>query len=77
MAKRSLRQLRESRFLTQKALAEKLGVHVNTIARLEQGENKRPRMGLFKAICDFFGVGPNEITFSEHAGEQDEERRAA
>ena len=33
-----LKDLRESLFMTQEVLAEKIGVHRNTIARIEKGE---------------------------------------
>jgi transcriptional regulator with XRE-family HTH domain len=62
--RRSLRQLREHRFLTQRQLADALGTHVNTVSRWEQGENRLPRLPLFKQLCAFFGVGPDDIIFA-------------
>lgn len=34
-----IKELRESLFMSQEALAEKLGVHRNTLARIENGDN--------------------------------------
>lgn len=36
---KKIKELRESIFLSQEAFAEKIGIHRNTLARIESGEN--------------------------------------
>jgi transcriptional regulator with XRE-family HTH domain len=58
----TLAQLRFRRFLTQKALAEQIGVHHRVVSSWESGRN-RPSMDHLRALCEYFGVGPEEIDF--------------
>lgn len=51
----TLRQLRESRQLTQAELARKVGVSTQTVSAWEL-DNKTPRLGKLKALAEFFEV---------------------
>src|SRR5262249_38613056 len=52
VAKRTLRQLRQERLLSQVQLAHELGTTPATIFRIETGRSS-PRISLRRAICDF------------------------
>ena len=56
----TLPQLRLRNFLTQKALADQIGVHPRLISAWEQGRN-RPSMEHLQRLCERLGVGPEEI----------------
>jgi DNA-binding XRE family transcriptional regulator len=56
----TLPQLRLRHFLTQKALADQLGVHPRIVSAWEQGRN-RPNMKHLRELCEMFEVGPEEI----------------
>lgn len=51
----TLRQLRESRQMTQAELAKKVDVTTQTISAWEL-DNKTPRLGKLKALAEFFEV---------------------
>jgi putative transcriptional regulator len=57
------KELREKKFMTQRELAEKAGVTVETISRLENGKYK-PRFSTIKKLAKALGVEPNMIEFS-------------
>ena len=59
-----LRQLRESRGWTQAELARRVGVHTNTLARLERGEHL-PSEPLRRLIALTFGVGVDAIAYGK------------
>ena len=51
-----LRELRDAAGLTQRALANRAGVTVNTVSELERGENDNPTLGVLKALAVALGV---------------------
>ena len=54
-----LRELRFRENLTQKETSDGLNLHLNTISRLENGNNTTIK-SLFE-LCDFYGVTLSEI----------------
>ena len=56
----AIKQLRESRGLTQAQLAEQLGVSYQAVSTWENGL-KMPRMGVIEKLSDFFGVPKSQI----------------
>jgi transcriptional regulator with XRE-family HTH domain len=58
----TLPDLRKGKFLTQKALAEQIGVKSPIVSAWEQGEY-RPNMEHLKKLCELFGVSPFDIEF--------------
>jgi DNA-binding XRE family transcriptional regulator len=56
----TLPQLRLRHFLTQKALANQIGVHPRMVSAWEQGRY-RPNMEHLRKLCELFEVGPEEI----------------
>ena len=56
-----LRSLREDSGLTQKELAQKLGLAYSTISMYERGE-REPNFETMEAIADFFNVDMNYLT---------------
>lgn len=59
-----LKELRESLFLTQHELAEKAGVGIATIARIEKG-TRRPTFRTIKRLAAALGVEPSELAKRE------------
>jgi len=59
-----LKELRESQFLTQHELAEKAGVGIATIARIEKG-TRRPTFRTIKRLAAALGVEPSELAKRE------------
>ncbi|MER7302628.1 BTAD domain-containing putative transcriptional regulator [Nocardioides sp. NPDC127514] len=55
-----LRRLRESRSLTQGALARAAGVSVASIRDLEQGRTRRPRAASLRALAEALDLSPEE-----------------
>ena len=55
-----MRQYRRNARLTQAELAEKTGIHVNTIARLERGEHT-PSHPTLKKLAEALGVSISDI----------------
>ncbi|MEU4452710.1 BTAD domain-containing putative transcriptional regulator [Nocardioides sp. NPDC023903] len=55
-----LRRLRESRSLTQGALARAAGVSVASIRDLEQGRTRRPRAASLRALAEALGLSDEE-----------------
>ena len=55
-----IRQYRESRNLTQKQLADQIGVTNSRISNWEQGVN-RPDVDILADICHALSVSPNEL----------------
>ena len=53
-----------SKFLTQVALAEKLGLGKQSVSYWENGKNQ-PSMDNLKKLCELFGVEPNDILLPE------------
>ncbi len=59
-----LKELRESRFLTQRELAEKSGVGVATIARIEKGKH-RPTFRTIKRLAAALEIEPSKLVKRE------------
>lgn len=55
-----IRELREQQGLSQKAVAEELGMHVTQYRRYELGERK-PEIGFLIQIADLYGVSLDYI----------------
>ncbi|WP_143264429.1 helix-turn-helix transcriptional regulator, partial [Amycolatopsis kentuckyensis] len=53
-----LRELRRQAGMTQDELAERSGIAVRTIGRLERGEGSNPRLGTVKLLADALGIAP-------------------
>ena len=60
----SLKELRESHFLSQADLAQKAGVSKDTINRLESGK-QRPTFQTICKLAKALGVEPGYIDFSQ------------
>ena len=56
-----LKELRKAAGVTQTELAEKVGVKQSTIAMLETGKNKSPRIEVAKKICKVLGCTMDEL----------------
>jgi len=59
-----LKQLRESRFLTQRELAAKARVGVSTIVRIEKGRQV-PTFQTIKRLAAALGVNPSDVAQAE------------
>ncbi len=57
-----LRDIREQKFLTQEELAQKAGLVVVTINRIEKGRQK-PRFKTIRKLAEALEVEPREIVF--------------
>jgi transcriptional regulator with XRE-family HTH domain len=57
---RRLQRLRLEKFLTQKALADKVGVDIFTVQRWEAGE-RFPRPELLRKLCEALGIEVGEL----------------
>ena len=55
-----LREIRESRFLTQRELATKAGLTVATVSRLETGK-RRPHFTTVRKLAAALGVRPEAL----------------
>lgn len=60
MLQLKIKELRESRKLSQAALARQLGISQSTVAMWENGENK-PKHDKLMKLCEFFGVSASEL----------------
>jgi transcriptional regulator with XRE-family HTH domain len=69
-----LRKARESKEWTQKELADKAGTHINTVARIERGEQE-PAWPLVLAFAAALGVSCEE--FSEAVVDEEPPAKAA
>ena len=56
-----LRRLREHEALTQRELADRAGLTVNAISRIERGETNA-RLSTMRKLAEALGVHPSEIT---------------
>jgi len=56
----SLKDIREKKFLTQEELAQKAGLVVVTINRIEKGRQK-PRFRTIRKLAEVLGVEPGDI----------------
>ncbi len=62
----TLKEIREARFLSQRDLAEKAGVSVDTISRIERGLH-HPRLCTIRWLAAALDVWPGEIEFQYQA----------
>ena len=60
-----LTALRKQKGLSQEALAEQLGVSRQAISKWERNE-AQPELSKLIALCELFGVSPNELLGHEH-----------
>ena len=60
----TLPELRTRKFLTQKALADLVGVYPAQVSDWERG-NFRPNMEHLRKLCEVLEVTPDEIDFPE------------
>lgn len=56
-----LRTLRRSRGETQRAVAQAIGISVNTISKFENGRSEKCGIGLLFELCRYYGVRPHEL----------------
>ena len=59
--KEKLREERRRAALTQGELAEKAGVGINTIVRIETGEITEPRVSTLRKLARALGIQPREL----------------
>jgi len=59
-----LKEIREAQFMTQRELAEKSGVGVATIARMEKSKHQ-PTFRTIKRLAAALGVDPSELAIRE------------
>ena len=71
-----LREVRERMFVTQEELAERSGVTIPTLSRLENGL-QRPRISTVRKIADALGVAPEALVEWGGEGEGAEGGKAA
>ena len=59
-----LKEIREAQFMTQRELAEKSGVGVATIARVEKSKHQ-PTFRTIKRLAAALGVDPSDLAIRE------------
>lgn len=59
----NLKRIREQRELSQKELAERSGVSIGQISKLEIGSQKNPQLETVVAIATALGVSMEELVF--------------
>jgi transcriptional regulator with XRE-family HTH domain len=59
--KEKLREARRRAALTQGELAEKAGVGINTIVRIETGEIEEPRVSTLRKLARALGLEPRDL----------------
>ncbi len=59
--KEKLREKRRRAALTQGELAEKAGIGINTIVRIETGEITEPRVSTLRKLADALGIEPRDL----------------
>ena len=64
----SLRRLRVERFLSQRELARRAGLHAITLVRLEAGATA-PSTRTVRALADALGIEPGELTRPDEVAE--------
>lgn len=65
-----IQSLRKERELTQKELAEKLGVTDRAVSKWENGRGM-PDVSLMKPLCEILGITVSELLSGERIGQQD------
>ncbi len=72
-----LRELRRAKLLTQRELADRVGVWYQTVQGWESGE-RRPRPAAMRKLCEVLEVTPAELLAALDAdAEEQAEKRAA
>jgi transcriptional regulator with XRE-family HTH domain len=56
-----LRRLRLSRWMYQRQLAQRAGLHKETVRRIEAGQDSQPRLSTVLALAEALGVPPEEL----------------
>jgi len=56
-----VRELRQSAYLTQRELAEKVGIQVERLSRLENGRQTGMYRTTLRALAEALGVKPGEL----------------
>ena len=64
----SLRRLRVERFLSQRELARRAGLHAITLVRIEAGATA-PSTRTVRALADALGIEPGAVTSPEEVAE--------
>ena len=67
--------LRKEQELTQKQLAEKIGVSDKTVSKWECG-NGMPELSMLPILCEALGINVNELLSGERLAEADYSKRA-
>jgi len=70
-----LQTLRKEKNLTQKELAEKLGVTDRAISKWENGRGM-PDVSLMKPLCDILGITVSELLSGERIGKEDYQEKS-
>lgn len=63
-----LKELREHKLLTQKELAERVGVSPGAIYKIESGKTGRPRFPVLRKLAEVLEIDPREIEFGGQHG---------
>lgn len=70
-----IQQLRKENELTQKELAEKLGVTDRAVSKWENGRGL-PEVSLMKPLCDALGITINELLSGERIGKEEYQEKS-
>jgi len=70
-----IQSLRKEKNLTQKELAEKLGVTDRAISKWENGRGM-PDVSLMKPLCDILGITVSELLSGERIGKEDYQEKS-
>ena len=68
-----LRELRRAKLLTQKELAERVGVWYQTVQGWENGE-RQPRPAAMRKLCEVLEIAPAELLAALAADAEDADR---
>jgi transcriptional regulator with XRE-family HTH domain len=55
-----VRELREERLISRSELAQRAGLSISTINRIEQGKNGRPTLTTMRKILNALGIPPEK-----------------
>lgn len=75
MSVKNIRSLRKGAGMTQKELADKLGVTITTVSRWEKGEYV-PSPRCIKKLADMFGVNGADIYAAAYANKVENAQKA-
>ena len=74
MSVKNIRSLRKGAGMTQKELADKLGVTITTVSRWEKGDYV-PSPRYIKQMADMFGVDGSDIYVASYATKVDKAQK--